>query len=135
MPAKWIKQALARHRAVLVFGAIGVCNTVLHSGMVMLLVEQGWCGAVAAHAAGFALANTFSFFANAAWTFRRSPSWTMYRTFLAVSMLSLVLTLALAALADTLGWHYLAGLALVILCGPVLSFLLHRAFTFRAPQG
>jgi multisubunit Na+/H+ antiporter MnhG subunit len=28
-------------------------------------------------------------------------------------------------------WHYLVGLLLVLLCGPVLTYALHKAVTFR----
>lgn len=128
-----LERLLARHRAALVFGAIGVANTLLHSGAVVLLVESALAGPVPANVAGFALANTFSYFANCRLTFRQPPGWSSYRRFLAVSMLSLALTVALSALAQALDWHYLAGLALVLLCGPALTFLLHRAFTFGRP--
>ncbi|AWL06094.1 GtrA family protein [Massilia oculi] len=100
-------------------------------GAVIALVETGLAGPVAANVAGFALANTCSFFANCRFTFRQPPSWNRYRKFLAVSMLSLALTVALSALAEALRWHYLIGLALVLLCGPVLTFALHKAVTFR----
>lgn len=122
---------LARHRAMLVFGVLGIFNTLLHSGIVIALVETALAGPVAANVAGFAAANTFSFFANCRFTFRQPANWDRYRKFLAVSMLSLVLTVALSALAEAMSWHYLVGLLLVLLCGPVLTFALHRAVTFR----
>lgn len=122
---------LARHRALLVFAVIGMINTALHSGAVIVLVETALAGPVAANVAGFALANTVSFFANCRFTFRQRPSWERYRKFLAVSMLSLALTVALSALAEAMHWHYLVGLLLVLLCGPVLTFTLHKAVTFR----
>jgi putative flippase GtrA len=126
-----LERLLARHRALLVFGMIGVANTLFHSGAVIALVESALASPVPANMAGFALANTFSFFANCRLTFRQAPSWFRYRKFLAVSLLSLVLTLALSALAETLHWHYLAGLLLVLLCGPVLTYALHKTVTFR----
>lgn len=126
-----LKRQLVAHRSVLAFGAIGVANTLLHSGTVVALVEPGLANPVVANAAGFAVANTVSYFANSWLTFRQPPTWSRYRKFLAVSMVSLVLTLALSALAEMLHWHYLAGLAMVLLCGPVLTFVLHKSITFR----
>ena len=128
-----VERLLARHRALLVFGAIGVANTLLHSGAVIALVEGGLAGPVPANVAGFTLANTFSYFANCRFTFRQPPSWNRYRKFVAVSLLSLVLTVGLSALAQAMHWHYLAGLLLVLLCGPVLTYALHKAVTFRHP--
>lgn len=130
-----LKALLARHSALLAFGIIGVLNTLVHSGAVIALVETGLANPVAANAAGFALANTFSYFANCRLTFRQSPSWERYRKFVAVSMLSLVLTLLLSGLAEWMKWHYLAGLGMVLLCGPVLTYVLHKTFTFRGSAG
>ena len=126
-----LARLLARHRALLLFGLIGVANTLLHSATVVVLVERALATPVPANVAGFALANTASYFANSRFTFHQPPSWSRYRKFFAVSMLSLVLTIGLAALAEAMHWHYLVGLLLVLLCGPVLTYVLHKAITFR----
>jgi multisubunit Na+/H+ antiporter MnhG subunit len=47
-----------------------------------------------------------------------------------VSLLSLALTIFFAALAQAMGWHYFLGLAMTILVGPVLTFLLLKAYAF-----
>jgi putative flippase GtrA len=130
-----IKQLSATYRQPLVFGLIGVCNTAVHASAVVFLVERALAMPVAANVAGFALANTFSYFANAWLTFRQRPSWVLYGRFALVSLGSLLLTMALSALAEYWHWHYLAGLAMVILCGPVLSFALHKLFTFAKAAG
>ncbi|MFC4930352.1 GtrA family protein [Massilia sp. GCM10023247] len=129
-----LKLLLARHRALLVFGAIGVCNTLLHSLTVVALVENGIATPVPANVAGFLIANTFSFFSNSWLAFQQSPTWARYGKFALVSLTSLVLTVCLSGLAEAMDWHYLAGLGLVMLCGPVLTYLLHKAFTFRPPE-
>ncbi|GAB3380847.1 GtrA family protein [Massilia agri] len=130
-PDKPFVRLLERHRALLLFGMIGVANTLLHSATVIALVEGVLLHPVAANVAGFAVANTFSFFANCRLAFRQPPSWRRYRSFLAVSLLSLALTIGLSALAEAMAWHYLAGLLMVLLFGPVLTFALHKAVTFR----
>jgi putative flippase GtrA len=129
-----LKQLLLRYRDVLVFGVIGVVNTLLHSGMVVLLVERAHVSPVPANVAGFALANTASFYANSYLTFRRQPTLALYWKFLLVSMGSLALTVLLSGFAEMMHWHYLIGLAMVLLCGPVLTYLLHKSFTFRKHQ-
>jgi putative flippase GtrA len=128
-----LARLLARYRALLIFGAIGVVNTLLHSGTVVFLVERALAGPVPANVAGFAVANTASYFANCRFTFRQAPSWRRYRAFVTVSLLSLVLTIGLSTLAQAMHWHYLVGLLLVLLCGPVLTYALHKAVTFRHP--
>jgi len=128
-----IKRQLAAHRPMVVFGIIGVINTLLHSGTVVALVEGCAANPVAANVLGFALANTFSYFANCRLAFRQPPTWDRYRKFLAVSLVSLLLTVLLSSLAEAMRWHYLVGLGMVLLCGPILTFILHKAFTFRQP--
>lgn len=120
-----------KYRELLVFGLIGVINTALHSGMVVLLVERAHISPVPANVAGFALANTASFFANTCLTFRRTPTLRLYWKFFLVSLGSLGLTIALSGLAEWLRWHYLIGLLMVLLCGPVLTFMLHKSITYR----
>ncbi|CAN7708308.1 GtrA family protein [Duganella sp. LjRoot269] len=123
-----------RYRDLLTFGAIGVVNTVLHSAVVVALVETLQVSPVLANVGGFALANSASFFANSYLTFRRRPTLQLYGKFFMVSLGSLALTVALSALAQALHWHYLIGLLMVLLCGPVLTFVLHKTITFR-PSG
>lgn len=121
----------ARYRQVLAFIFVGGVATVLHSGSVVLLVESALATPVPSHVVGFFLANTFSYFANSKLTFKHAPSWQRYRKFLAVSMVSLGLTISLSSLAEAMGWHYLVGIALVVASGPVLSYILHKTVTFR----
>lgn len=133
MRVKLLEACWSKYRDLLTFGIIGVINTVLHSAMVILLVERLHSSPVLANIAGFALANSASFFANSRWTFQRRPTWRLYGKFLVVSLGSLALTILLSALAEMLHWHYLIGLLMVLLCGPLLSFVLHKTVTFRSP--
>ena len=126
-----VQELGTRYRQVFAFIFVGGFATVLHSGTVVLLVEAALATPVPAHAAGFFLANLFSYFANSRLTFKQSPSWQRYRKFLAVSLVSLGLTIGLSSLAEAMRWHYLAGIAMVIAAGPVLSFFLHKTVTFR----
>lgn len=124
---------LLAQRQVIVFALLGVINTALHSAVVVAAVESGLLPPVPANVLAFAVASTFSFFANCRFTFHSSPTWARYRTFLGVSMLSLGLTVSLSGFAELMHWHYLIGLAMVLLAGPVFTFILHKRVTFRAP--
>src|SRR5471032_974580 len=136
MAASLAKRLFTRHRTVLVFGAIGVFNTLVHAAIVVALVERLRLQPTAANVLAFAVANTGSYLANARFAFRQPLGWRRFGTFFTVSLGSLGCTVALSALAQAMGWHYLVGLALVLLCGPALSFALHQLLTFRpaAPQ-
>ncbi|MGZ4954216.1 MAG: GtrA family protein [Methylobacter sp.] len=118
----------------LIFGLIGVFNTLVHSGIVIALVEGKLAGAVAANTLGFIGSNTFSFFMNCRLTFKSPPSRVLYRKFVLVSLTSLVMTVSLSLFAESMKWHYLAGLLLVIIFGPLLTFFLHKTYAFKNIQ-
>jgi putative flippase GtrA len=122
---------VARYRLGLAYIFVGGLATVLHSGSVVVLVESALATPVPSHVFGFFLANTFSYFANSKLTFKQTPSWKRYRKYLAVSLLSLSLTIGLSSLAEAMHWHYMVGIAMVLASGPMLSFLLHKSITFR----
>lgn len=113
-----------------IFGFIGVINTLIHGGVVVASVERGLLSPVPANVLAFVAANTFSFFANCRFTFCALPTWGGYGKFVSVSLTSLVMTVLLSGFAEWMGWHYLLGLALVILLVPLFSFFLQKKFTF-----
>lgn len=124
----WIPK---EYRQILIYGVVGVVNTMLHSGVVIFLIEVGVVGAVLANIFGFLCANTFSFFINCKLTFKSPPTFAIYRKFAMVSLVSLVLTVCLSAFAVWMVWHYLIGLILVIVFGPLLTFVLHKNYAFK----
>jgi putative flippase GtrA len=115
----------------LIFGVIGGINTLIHSGVVITLVEVWRVHAVVANVVAFICANMFSFLMNCRFTFQNRPTWTLYRRFALVSLFSLALTVCLSAIAVWMEWHYLVGLLLVILVGPFLTFILHKNYAFK----
>jgi putative flippase GtrA len=130
---QWVARQLVTYRSVLTFGVIGVVNTSLHFGTVVALVELFGANPVAANVFGFVLANVGSYFANCYLTFRQAPTWARFRTFAAVSLASLLLAVVLSAFVEMMGWHYAVGLGLILVCGPVMTYLLHKKVTFRKP--
>lgn len=126
-----IKRPLLRHREIFSFGLIGIANTTIHAGIVVFLVEARFTSQVPANLIAFCIANVFSYYANARTTFRSSMSWMGYARFLKVSLLSLFLTVSISSFAQAMSLHYVFGLMLVIVLGPILTFVLHRIYTFR----
>ena len=112
------------------FSGIGVLNTAIHVAAVVLMVEVYRIHPVAANVAAFMLANIFSYWANARWSFRGSHDTARYLRFLTISLLGLLTTALLSALANALGWHYLAGIALILMILPTITFLAHRKWTW-----
>lgn len=113
------------------FANVGALATLLHVAVASLLA--GWLGAhpTLANGLAFVLANAMSYVLNSRWSFRSRMSWGTWRRYMVVSLAALGLTVSLAWAAEQAGWHYLAGIALVVTAVPLLSFGAHRHFTYR----
>jgi len=108
--------------------SIGVVNTLLHWGVFLLLhlsfgLKQAWSNVIA-----FAVAVTFSFFANAAYTFQARATPQRYVLFTAfMGMLSI----GVGAVADRLTltpWFTLVVFSALSL---VIGFIFSKWFVFR----
>ena len=113
------------------FSGIGLANTALHIGIVVLLVEILHAHSAMANTIAFVVANIFSYWANSRWNFKTPNSLQQYGRFFAVSIFGLAITIMTSSLAAYAGWHYLIGLALVFVALPTFTFLLHYRWTFK----
>jgi putative flippase GtrA len=127
---KIIHTALNNHR-VISFIAIGLLNTFIHASIVILCIEGLNFNQICANIIAFFVANVFSFFTNCRITFKQKPSIKKYIKFFQVSMVSLILTISMSSIAEYYALHYLIGLCFVILCGPLLTFTLHKLYAFK----
>src|SRR5215831_10859833 len=92
------------------FGGIGVINTAIHTGMVVLLVEIFFVWPPVGQVFGFITASLFSYVANATITFRVPVSVAGYLTFVSVSLTTLVTAVILSTIIQLLGQNYLIGI-------------------------
>lgn len=113
------------------FSGIGLLNTAIHTGIVVLLVEMLHTHPTMANTIAFVVANIFSYWANSRWNFRTPNSLQQYGRFFIVSIVGLAITVIASILATYAGWHYLVGLALVFVALPTFTFLLHYRWTFK----
>lgn len=127
-----MRERLSKHSQFLSFAAIGVANTLLHGGVLMLAVDVFLWSVTLSHLLAFAIANLFSYLLNSQFTFKRPLSFKRYWRFFMASLLSLMITLLLAKAVDLYGAHYLVGFVLVVIFVPVISFLVMRFWVFSA---
>lgn len=113
------------------FGGIGVVNTGIHAGIVVLMVETLAVWPPVGHVFGFVAASLFSYIANALLTFRVAVSLPGYLKFVSVSVATLVSAVVISTIMQMLSQNYLLGIALVIVVNPAISFALHHSITFR----
>ncbi|MGE1084315.1 GtrA family protein [Pseudomonas shirazensis] len=116
------------------FGLVGVTNTAVHAGIVIALMEILAPPAFVANGVAFCFANVMSYLLNSRFTFKMPASLLGYRRFLAVSLVSLGLTLLITSAVEYLGLHYSVGLVLVIFIVPVLNYLVMKLWAFK-PAG
>lgn len=118
--------ALSMTREVLVYGAIGVANTLVHFavfwGTVAVTHSQ-----TLGNALGFTVAVVFSFFMNASLTFRKPPT---RAAFLRMYGSMLLVSLAFGALGDVADLHPVLTFALYGILNPVIGFLVTKFFVF-----
>ncbi|WP_060482514.1 GtrA family protein [Pseudomonas sp. NBRC 111119] len=119
-----------RYHEFIRFGLVGVTNTAVHAGIVVLLMEVFAPPAPVANGVAFLFANVMSYMLNSRFTFRMPVSFLGYRRFLLVSLVSLALTLAITSLVEFLGWHYAVGLMMVIFVVPVLNYVVMKLWAF-----
>lgn len=120
--------------AFLRFAAIGVLATLVHVVVFTLCVELIAIPPVAASIPAFCLALLVSYFANRRWTFR-GPGFhhLLLPKFAAVQITGLGLNAGITYLVVNL-LHLWYGIALAICVAvvPLITFLLHRSWTFGA---
>lgn len=120
----------SRYTQFLPFAVIGLVNTLIHGGILVLSVEQLGLDITLSHMLAFFIANMFSYIANSKITFRSPITLLRYKRFVLASLLSLGLTLLLSWVANFYGLHYLAGFALIVVLVPILNFMVIKTWVF-----
>ena len=118
------------------FAIVGAAATLTHVGAALAARELADLTPMVANFAGYAAAVGVSYLGNARFTFRRAL-WhgPQFMRFVVVSLIGLALTQGLTwLLVERGGWPFEAGLAVVAVAVPALSFLLQRLWAFRAPH-
>ncbi len=123
-----------KNKPLIIFAAVGVINTLIHSTAVISFVELLAINPVLANTFAFFISNILSYFMNSNWTFRVAPNLSGYLKFLIASTGSLFFAITFSAFAEYMGWHYLIGLFLVIVISPLLTFLVYKTWVFSGKQ-
>ncbi len=115
------------------FAVAGVCVTLVHVVIAAGLIGLARTAPEAANAMAFVAATLLSYAINTWWTFSRPLQGQALLRFITVSLLGLALTVAIAAIAEARGVSYWLGIAAVVCAVPPVTFLLHKAWTYREP--
>ncbi|CAM3304527.1 GtrA family protein [Cupriavidus taiwanensis] len=113
------------------FVVSGATSTGVHVAITATLVNLLDASPVTANGLAFVSATLCSYLLNTLWSFSSRLHHRTLRRFAGVSLLGLALTVGISWTAQWLGASYWTGLAGVVLTVPMLTYLLHRTWTYR----
>ena len=113
------------------FAWVGVGVTALHVLFTTWLIIAQGISPVAANGIAFVTATLVSYIANTLWSFKHKLHTHSLLRFMSVSLVGLLSTLGISAVAQVIGLAYYYGIAAIVIVVPGVSFLLHRAWTYR----
>lgn len=117
--------------SVIRFICNGLVATGIHTLVVYLCIKYYYLDIGLVNVLAFLTATAYSYLANTRWTFNASCSFRVaYRYLIVTGMMSIVTyLLARACEAAGLSWGY--GVALIVMITPILSWKLHKNWTYR----
>ena len=110
---------------------IGGIAVLLHVLIVVAVIEFRNFSPSIANALAFILATIFSSVANTYWSFDAEISRTIILRFWGVALLGLCLAITISSIAEYLKLHYLIGVLMVVTVTPVISYTLHKNWTYK----
>ena len=118
-------------RQVRRFAISGLLATLLHTVVAVGLIRLLGMSEPPANGLAFAIATVFSYTINTLWSFSSALQSRNLIRFVCVSVVGGVLAMAMAAVAAAYGLHYLAGIGMVVMVVPPVTFVLHHFWTYR----
>ncbi|MEO0367503.1 MAG: GtrA family protein [Pseudomonadota bacterium] len=113
------------------FIIVGGTATSLHLIIVIVIMETWALAEGLANAIAFALATIFSYLCNTYWSFSAQQSRSVFIKYWLVSALGLSLAVLISSFAAYLGLHYFLGAMMVVSVTPLVSYNLHKRWTYR----
>lgn len=113
------------------FAITGVLATILHIMVATWFITKWLFLPSFANGIAFATAASFSYVMNTRWSFSSKVTVGNIARFTVVSIVGLSLSMGISGLAHLYGLHYFYGIMLVVFIVPLVTFLLHKVWTYR----
>lgn len=113
------------------FAICGALATGLHFLVAVALIYFLAATSTIANGVAFLAATIFSYFVNTLWSFERPLHGRNFSRFASVSLVGLVLSVVISGVSEHWGMHYVFGIGVVTCTVPLVTFGLHRFWTFR----
>lgn len=119
------------HSQIRRFLLTGLINTAVHTCVAVTLIKALGAGPASANVVAFVTATLVSYLLNTLWSFGQPLSRVTLVRFITVAAVGATLTAVVAGVADSLGAHYLVGIACVALSVAPVTFILHKYWTYK----
>ncbi len=113
------------------FAVSGLVATGVHIAIAVTIIRLVLPWPMLANGVAFAVATVCSYLLNTLWSFSSRLHGKNLRRFLVVSMLGLILSVLISGWAEHVGLPYGLGIVCVVAVVPLVTFLLHRFWTYR----
>ncbi|WHY76790.1 GtrA family protein [Neobacillus sp. WH10] len=129
-----LKYKKSRLQKVIFYGFVGIIGTIVHFFTLVILVELFGVNPILSSIIGFILTVILSFVLNRKYTFKANSKNQKYLLikYVIVSINGLMLnSLIMYFTVDILSIHYSFGQMIVVICIPIINFLLNNFWTFK----
>ncbi|MFZ4791973.1 MAG: GtrA family protein [Candidatus Competibacteraceae bacterium] len=113
------------------FALVGSFVTVLHIIVATILIEFLYIHPSISNALAFLCSNLVSYILNTVWSFEKSLNYQSFVRFFTVSFVGFLVTVSIASFAQMMGWHYQIGIAMIVIIVPIISFIIHKKWTYN----
>ena len=113
------------------FGIVGVLSTLIHACIATIMIKFLLSSQVVANCSAFVCATFFSYIAHTRYSFVASFSKKTSLRFIVVVSICFFITAILAKIAEYFNMPYQIGIVLVLSIVPIISYLLHRFWTYK----
>lgn len=117
------------------FIVVGSVATIIHVLVATALIAFLGRGQVFGNVVAFLCATSFSYSANTEWTFSKRIEPRSLIRFFAASIVGTLLTSGISGFSAASGWHYLIGIAIIVLVVSPLMFIVHKYWTYSYETG
>lgn len=118
-------------KLILKFFLIGGLSTLIHILIVLFLVESYKTHPTLSNLVAFGIATIAAYHLNASWTFQHKTTAQNKWRYIIVAVFCACVATCLSQIVYVLDFHYMAGVVLIVIFVPWISYFLHRNWTFK----
>lgn len=114
------------------FCITGILATSIHVISVSILIPTFRVDVGVSNGIGFVLATVFSSLVNTRWSFKVNLSYKTALRFWIVATFGCFLSILISKTIESMGFHYLIGVAAITMTVPIISYTLHHRYTYNS---